>query len=303
MTAANNPNAQPVAILLGAAGMLGRTWAGALDAELRAGRARALDLPEVDIRDERSVRDAIPESAHLVINCAAYTDVDGAEAEEDLATEINGRAVGRLAQRCREIGATLVHYSTDYVFDGRASAPYPVDAERRPLGAYGRSKAVGEELLEASGADYLLLRTSWLYAAHGKNFARTIARLARERDHLRVVNDQRGRPTSTTTLVRITRELLGAGARRTLHACDGGECSWFDFAGAIAGAINPVCRVDPCTSDAFPRPAPRPAYSVLDLAPTEAIIGHIPDWRTALAPVLTTLQSETQTTPAPRAEE
>jgi len=209
---------------------------------------------------------------------------------------LNRRKVGQIRDFLRSETAQPVVPGAILLFT-------PETLQFQPLGAYGRSKAVGEELLEASGADYLLLRTSWLYAAHGKNFARTIARLARERDHLRVVNDQRGRPTSTTTLVRITRELLGAGARRTLHACDGGECSWFDFAGAIAGAINPACRVNPCTSDAFPRPAPRPAYSVLDLAPTEAIIGHIPDWRTALAPVLTTLLSETQTTPAPRAEE
>lgn len=286
------PATAPTTIVLGAAGMLGRTWAHALDADLRAGRVRALDLPEVDIRDERSVRAAIPESAELVINCAAYTDVDGAEANEGLAAEINGHGVARIGARCREIGATLVHYSTDYVFDGAAHTPYPVDAPRHPIGAYGRSKAVGEELLEGSGARFLLLRTSWLYSAHGTNFVRTIARLAAERPTLRVVSDQRGRPTSTRTLVAITQRLLDAGASGILHACDGGECSWFEFAREIAAAVNPACTVEPCATDEFPRPAPRPAYSVLDLGPTEAVVGPIGHWRQALAPVLTTIEAE-----------
>jgi dTDP-4-dehydrorhamnose reductase len=287
----------PTTILLGSAGMLGRTWADALDAELRAGRAVGLDLPDIDITDDDSVRSGIPESARLVINCAAYTDVDGAEEHEDLATEINGHAVGRLAARCRDIGATLVHYSTDYVFQGDATSPYPVDAPRDPLGAYGRSKGVGEQLLEASGARFLLLRTSWLYAAHGKNFVRTIARLASERDTLRVVADQRGRPTSTATLVSITRGLHDAGAAGTFHACDGGECTWHEFATDIAAAVNPACAVEPCTTAEFPRPAPRPAYSVLDLAPTERIVGTIPHWREALAPVLTMIRQELDAPP------
>jgi len=282
----------PTTILLGSAGMLGRTWAGALDAELRAGRAVGLDLPDIDITDDDSIRVRLPESARLVINCAAYTDVDGAEEHEALATAINGHAVGRLAARCRDIGATLVHYSTDYVFKGDASSPYPVDAPRDPLGAYGRSKAVGEQLLEASGARFLLLRTSWLYAAHGKNFVRTIARLASERDALRVVADQRGRPTAAATLVTITQGLHDAGASGTFHACDGGECTWHELAVEIARAVNPACTVEPCTTAEFPRPAPRPAYSVLDLAPTERIVGPIAHWREALAPVLTMIRRE-----------
>ncbi|MFG0275635.1 MAG: dTDP-4-dehydrorhamnose reductase [Phycisphaerales bacterium] len=291
----------PVTILLGSAGMLGADWARTLAPDLDAGRAVALDLPDIDITSDASMRSGIPESAELVINCAAYTDVDGAEANEELATAINGHAVGRLAARCRDVGATLVHYSTDYVFNGRATAPYPVDAPRDPLGAYGRSKAVGEELLEAGGAEFLLLRTAWLYAAHGKNFVRTIARLAQERDSLRVVDDQRGRPTSTLTLISITRRLLDAGARGTFHACDGGECTWFGLAGEIARAVNPACTVAPCTTAEFPRPAPRPAYSVLDLAPTEALIGPIPHWREALTPVLTTIRQELDAPPNPGA--
>jgi dTDP-4-dehydrorhamnose reductase len=291
----------PTTILLGSAGMLGSDWARTLAPDIDAGRAAALDLPDIDITDDASVRSGIPETAELVINCAAYTDVDGAEANEALATAINGHAVGRVAARCREVGAMVVHYSTDYVFNGRATTPYAVDTPRDPLGAYGRSKAVGEELLEASGAEFLMLRTAWLYAAHGKNFVRTIARLARERDSLRVVHDQRGRPTSTLTLISVTRLLLEAGATGTLHACDGGECTWFEFASEIAREVNPGCRVEPCTTDEFPRPAPRPAYSVLDLAPTEALIGAIAHWREALAPVLTTIRRELDAPPNPGA--
>ena len=215
-----------------------------------------------------------------------HTDVDGAETDESTATLINGHAVGALAARCREIGATLVQYSTDYVFNGRASEPYPVDCFRDPVNAYGRSKAVGEELLEQSGADFLLIRTSWLYAAHGKNFVRTIARACLERPSLRVVNDQRGRPTSADQLVNITERLLAAGKRGVFHGCDDGECTWFEFAQSIVNRINPECQVEPCKSDEFPRPAARPAYSVLDLSKTTAAIGPITQWRDALGETL-----------------
>jgi dTDP-4-dehydrorhamnose reductase len=217
-----------------------------------------------------------------VINCAAYTNVDLAESEEGAATRINGDAVRILAARCAEIGATLVHFSTDYVFDGRASHSYATDHHRDPLGAYGRSKAAGERSLEESECDWLCLRTSWLYAPWGTNFLRTIARLAKERDSLKVVNDQRGRPTHCDSLAWITEAMLAHGARGMHHACDGGECTWFDFATAIAARVNPACRVDPCSTSEFPRPAPRPLYSVLDLSTTEATIGQIPDWKTPL---------------------
>lgn len=333
-------------ILLGAAGMLGVSWHRALQTDPSQPRVRALDLAECDITDEASVRAALTPATPggpppLVINCAAYTAVDQAEQDEARATLINGAAVGILARRCREIGATLVHYSTDYVFDGRpphadepgaqatglqstaqsrplnadaslalgarhaATTGYPNTHPRSPINAYGRSKAAGEIALErmSAGADgpawnnWLCLRTSWLYAAHAKNFVLTIAGASRTKPVLRVVNDQRGRPTSCDNLVRITRSMLDKGARGMHHGCDSGHCTWFEFAAAIVDRVNlarleageredALCRVDPCSTDEFPRPARRPAYSVLDLTETERLIGPVRHWRVCLSHVL-----------------
>ncbi len=279
-------------VVTGAGGMLGREWRARAEREGWGG-VRLLDRAGCDVADSASVERAVARGTRVVINCAAWTDVDGAEAHEAEATRINGEAVGVLAARCREVGATLVHYSTDYVFDGAARRePYRVDEARRPINAYGRSKAAGEEALERSGAEHLLLRTSWLYASHGKNFVRTIAKAARERESLRVVNDQRGRPTCCATLVELTVRLVEAGARGTLHACDDGEATWFDLACAVAARVNPKCRVEPCASAEFPRPAKRPSYSVLDLEPTRALAGEIPDWRASLDRTLDAMREQ-----------
>ncbi|MGP1309405.1 MAG: dTDP-4-dehydrorhamnose reductase [Phycisphaerales bacterium] len=274
-------------LVLGADGMLAR----AFRERLQSG-ASFLGRAGCDITDANSVKDAVTPVVRTVINCAAYTNVDGAETDEAAATRLNGEAVSILAARCVEVGATLVHFSTDYVFDGRATSPYATDHPRDPLGAYGRSKAAGETALEASRCAWLCLRTSWLYAPWGKNFVRTIATLSRERDSLRVVADQRGRPTSCRTLADITMRMLDAGARGMHHGCDGGECTWHEFAQAIAARVNPGCAVDPCTTAEFPRPAPRPAYSVLDLSKTEALIGPIPHWSAALSDTLDLLERE-----------
>lgn len=275
--------------------MLGRAWLSlpVVDGPAPLGLSRR----ECDLLDPDSVAGVIGDDTRLVINCAAYTDVDGAERNEAAATAVNGTAVGELAVRCREAGATLVHYSTDYVFDGAATEPYRVDQPRRPLNAYGLSKALGEELIEASGVDHLIVRTSWLYAAHGSNFVRTIARLCQERDELRVVADQRGRPTSALTLADATRRLLESGARGVRHVCDSGECTWRELAGAVASRLNPSCIVHPCTTAEFPRPARRPAYSVLDLSLTEREIGPLPAWRDALERILNEI-NETAGEPA-----
>jgi len=275
-------------LIFGADGMLGRSWRDWAVAT-RAGDVGFIGLEACDIRDAVAVEATVAPGIQVVVNCAAYTNVDGAEQEEALATQVNGEAVGVLAKRCRAVGATLVHYSTDYVFDGGATTPYDVDEPRRPLSAYGRSKAVGEELLEQSGCDYLLLRTSWLYAVHGNNFVRTIMKLAGERESLRVVNDQVGRPTCADQLVLTTMSMLRAGARGRHHATDAGQCSWHEFATAIAARANPMCRVDPCTSAEFPRPAKRPAYSVLDISQTERLAGPLPHWRTTLEQTLNRL--------------
>jgi dTDP-4-dehydrorhamnose reductase len=274
-------------VLLGADGMLGSAFAKVLPSRGEPFAARV--FPEIDLRSADSVASAIDGAARVVINCTAYTDVDAAESHEDDANAVNGHGVGTLARRCAAIGATLVHFGTDYVFSGEGSAPYPVDAELAPRGAYGRSKAMGETLLRTSGADHLLVRTSWLYAPWGKNFVRTIAKAANERDELRVVDDQRGRPTSAEGLVTTTLALLDAGARGTFHATDDGECTWYELATHIVATTHARARVSPCTSAELARPAPRPPYSVLDLAKTHAIVPPAAHWRIAVADVLARL--------------
>jgi dTDP-4-dehydrorhamnose reductase len=276
-------------LLVGSGGMLGRAWRQWLQS--RDADVRAVDLPQFSLTDVESIKRHVTDGTGVVINCAAYTDVDGAESDEAAALAVNGEGVGQLADRCAVVGATLVHYSTDYVFSGQASEPYATDAPRQPLGAYGRTKARGEELIESSGADFLLIRTSWLYAPWAKNFVRTIARVAGEREMLRVVNDQRGRPTSAEHLAHTTAALLDHGTRGTFHVTDGGQCTWYEFAAKIVELRGARCRVEPCTTDEFPRPAPRPAYSVLDLAPTEAIVGPMPHWSENLANVIERLES------------
>lgn len=251
---------------------------------------RSPSLQELDLTKPETIERALDGGTRLVINCAAYTDVDGAEKNEALATAINGTGVGHLARICRERQAMLVHYSTDYVFDGAATEPYPVDHPRRPLGAYGRSKAVGEELLVESGCRYLLIRTSWLYAPWAKNFVRTIVKLAKENKPLRIVDDQRGRPTSAEHLAGASLELIERNASGIYHVTDGGECTWFDFAREIARLVNPACAVNPCTTAELARPAARPAYSTLDLEPTERLLGPMPHWKTALADVIGRLE-------------
>ncbi|HMI91679.1 MAG TPA: dTDP-4-dehydrorhamnose reductase [Polyangiales bacterium] len=271
-------------LIVGASGMLARAFA----AELARAQLRydALDLPELDITDRASVAAAIGEPYRTVINCAAYTDVDGAQANPALADAVNGRGVGHLAERCAATGAKLVHFGTDYVFDGSGRAPYPVDHPRSPLGAYGHSKALGEELLAASGADHLLIRTSWLYAPWGKNFVLTMRNLVLTRERVQVVDDQRGRPTSAEYLAERTLALIARQARGVFHVTDGGECTWHELARAIAELSSARCEVAAFSTKELGRPAPRPAYSVLALDRVEALLGPSTPWRENLARVL-----------------
>ena len=274
-------------LLLGATGMLGRAFQSLLTAA-----GATTDTPSLADFDLRSPP-AIDKGVDLVICCAAYTNVDGAEEEEALATEINGEGMGRLATRALDAMVPLINFGTDYVFAGNATSPYARDAEHAPLNAYGRSKAAGEVALAKSGAEYLQVRTSWLYAPWGNNFLRTMARLTRERDSLTVVNDQRGRPTSAEHLARTTLALFRKGARGVHHGTDGGECTWFEFASLIRDELGHECTIEPCSSDAFPRPAKRPAYSVLDIAETERLIGPLRPWQDAVAQVLRRLPADT----------
>lgn len=275
-----------VTLVVGASGMLGR----AIVAQLaRAGvPARGVDRRALDLTDADRIARAVRDDVGTVFNCAGFTDVPGAEAREAEATAINGAGVGNLATRCRESGAMLIHFSTDYVFDGRAARPYPVDHPRAPLNAYGRSKAFGELLLERAGVRHLLIRTSWLYAPWGNNFVLTMLDRMRRQDALRVVDDQTGRPTSAEYLAARSLALVQRGVEGTFHITDGGECTWFGFASRIAARTGTRCRVEPCASSDFPTPA-RPAYSVLDLSATEARLGPSRPWQDNLDDVLRAL--------------
>jgi dTDP-4-dehydrorhamnose reductase len=252
--------------------------------------ARALYHPAFDLLRDNDIAELDLAGVRAVINCSGWTDVDGAEADEAGATALNGVAVGALAERCGEAGTLLVHYGTDYVFAGDASTPYVVHAPHAPVSAYGRSKADGERRIWAAGVRALLVRTSWLYAPWAKNFVRTIAAASKVRPELKVVDDQRGRPTSAEHLAATTWALVERNVSGIVHVTDGGECTWFELATVVAAKTNPECRVVPCTTAEFPRPARRPAYSVLDLAKTEALVGPMPRWQDQVADVLDRLE-------------
>ena len=259
---------EPV-LIVGAQRHAGRAFAALLGRERVA--FSAVDVPQIDLTDAASIERNVGAQFRLVLNCAAWTDVDGAETREAEATAVNGSGVGALAARCKQTGATLVHYSTDYVFDGQATTPYAVDQARAPLNAYGRGKAVGEELLERSGARYLLVRTSWLYAPWGKNFVLTIARSGAQARRA-----QRGRRSGRASdQRRVPGRAHARAARARLARARSTSPTAVSARGTasrreIARLTGSHCDVQPCTSAEFPRPAKRPAYSVLDLSRTEA---------------------------------
>jgi len=231
----------------------------------------------------------------VVVNAAAYTAVDKAEAERDAAFRANAEAPHELARACAARDALLVHYSTDYVFDGTGTRPYREDDPTSPLGVYGASKLAGEQAIRGSGARHMILRTAWVYAAHGRNFLLTMLRLAKERDELRVVADQVGTPTAAALVADTTAGILSQPFRESglWHLTARGQTSWHGFATAIVdealarGLLDRAPRVVPIATAEYPTPARRPAYSCLDTARLSrdfAII--LPDWRDGLTAIL-----------------
>jgi dTDP-4-dehydrorhamnose reductase len=254
------------------------------------GRVVAIDSDTLDLADPdaiaRTMREVRPA---LVVNAAAHTAVDQAEQERDAAFAINAVAPGVLAEEAKRAGSLLVHYSTDYVFDGTARTPYAEDAPTAPLSVYGASKLEGEQRVAASGAAALVFRTSWVYGMRGRNFLLTIRRLAAEREELRIVADQTGVPNWCRTLAQATVRVVANGLpylreRAGLyHLSSGGSTTWYEFACAIVGNA-PRPRVVPIATDDYPLPARRPAYGVLGTAKFERTFGFaLPDWRDALA--------------------
>lgn len=276
------------ALITGASGQVG----GALASSVPAGWAcKTLTRFECDLTNATAIRDAIAAyRPDVVINAAAYTAVDRAESDEALATAINGAAPGIMREALAEHGGRLIHISTDFVFDGAASTPYRPDDSTRPLSAYGRSKLAGEL---AAGSDALILRTSWVYAAGGANFVRTMLRLMRDRDEVRVVADQIGAPTWATGLAQTIWSLAQTDKTGILHHRDAGAASWYDFAVAIQeealalGLLDNPAVIIPIATVDYPTPARRPAYSLLDDADTRSALGdRPPHWRENLRRML-----------------
>lgn len=284
-------------LVTGAAGQVGGEVARLLAAsqQVLAHDRSTLDLEKPD--DIRwCVRDARPD---VIVNAAAYTAVDRAEGDEARAHAVNAVAPGVLAEEARRAGALLIHYSTDYVFDGELDRPYVETDAANPLSAYGRTKLDGERAIAAAGGRHLILRTSWVYGPRGRNFMLTMLRLAAERDALRIVDDQRGAPTSSLQLARATSQLLEAGPERSgiYHASAAGVTTWFGFAGAIfegrrrrVGDAFRVPRLQPIATADYPTPARRPRNSVLSNAKLENVFGvRLEDWREALDEALAAL--------------
>ncbi len=247
------------------------------------------DAAELDITDAGAIRRTMAERRiDVVVNCAAYTDVERAEREEAAADRLNREAAGVLAAAVCEADATLIHISTDYVFDGTSPEPYTEESPAAPQSVYGRTKLAGEEAIRASGCKHLILRTSWLYSEYGHNFLKTMLRLTAERERLNVVFDQTGTPTYAGDLAlaifSIVEKGLYAGNEGTYHFSDEGACSWYDFAVEIAAAVgHDKCRIEPCRTADYPTAARRPAYSVLDKSKLKRTFGfEIPHWRESM---------------------
>jgi dTDP-4-dehydrorhamnose reductase len=293
----------PRLLLLGSDGQVGwelcRTLAPV--GQVIAASLSGVHGPSVDLADPASVRRLFAETGpDAVINAAAYTAVDRAESEPELAMAINGDALGLIGQLAAEAGIPVVHYSTDFVFSGETDRPYREDDPAEPRSVYGKSKLAGERALLESGATALILRTAWVYGVRGSNFLLTMLRLFRERPELRVVEDQIGTPTWSRMLAEVTAQILYRGLRGDIeldavkglyHVTGGGATSWFGFAEAIRAASCEQCTLLPIPTSEYPAPAPRPAYSVLETHRFHDTFGlSLPDWRHSLAMCLSDLR-------------
>ena len=277
----------------GATGQVAHALLRATDGQFAV---RALTRSDADFLHPAQIADAIARSdaADVVINATAYTAVDKAESDEAGAQTVNSESVGALARACAKRSVPLIHLSTDYVFDGTKSTPYLEDDAPHPVSAYGRSKLAGEEAIRSAGRLHAIVRTSWVYSAQGSNFVKTMLRLGRERPELRVVDDQHGAPTSSTSIARavltMAERIVRAPAAEcfgTFHYTDAGETTWRRFAEAIFARAGLDVRVVPITTAEYPTPARRPANSRLDCAKIERVFGvSRTHWQESLARVL-----------------
>jgi dTDP-4-dehydrorhamnose reductase len=278
------------------------------------GEIVAPTLEAFDLTDTEAIRRLMREvRPRWVVNAAAHTAVDKAESEPELAFAINATAPRILAEEAKDIGAVVVHYSTDYIFDGTKATPYVESDPANPLNVYGRSKLAGEMALSASGAAYFTFRTSWVYGATGNNFVRSMLRLAREREHLRIVADQHGGPTWSFELARLTADVIGQMERLAeqkacslseavlplsgvYHATGSGETTWYGFAAQVIAELQKhepgtkLASVEPIPTSEYPTPAKRPLNSMLDCSKLARVFGwRMPDWRDSLSLVVAEL--------------
>lgn len=253
------------------------------------------DVAELDITDAAAVERLISsEEVKVIVNCAAYTNVDGAEDDEATADLLNHKAVAILAEAAARHSATIIHISTDYVFDGQSCVPYREDDLTAPTGAYGRTKLAGERAVLESGCRYLIFRTAWLYSPYGKNFVKTMMKLTAEKDTLSVVFDQVGTPTCATDLAALIHKVITdrmLDRQGIYHFSDEGVISWYDFAVAIRNLCGHTCDIRPCHSDEFPSKVHRPHYSVLDKTKVKNTFGiTVPYWKDSLKDILAKLK-------------
>lgn len=258
------------------------------------GAVIALDRQQLDLAKPDQIRARVRAiKPDIIVNAAAYTAVDQAEAEPELAMAVNGIAPGILAEEAQRIDAVVVHYSTDYVFDGTKTVPYTENDQPNPVNVYGKTKLAGEQAIQAVGGTHLILRTSWVYGMRGKNFLQTILRLARERDELKIVDDQLGAPTWSRMIAEATAQIIGQSypllreKRGIYNLSAGGQTSWYGFAGGIlrhaAHLIPHTIHLYSVPTSEYPTPARRPAYSVLANAKLEKAFGIVlPDWEKGL---------------------
>lgn len=269
-------------LLTGCKGQLGSELEKALQP---LGTVLATDRSTFDLADNEAMRRAIREAKpDIIVNAAAYTAVDKAESEPDLARQINAGAPGVMAEEAMRLGSFLVHYSTDYVFDGRKASPYTEDDTPNPLSAYGRTKLEGEQRIGAAGCRHLILRTSWVYGPHASNFYRIIERKALAGEAMRMVDDQTSVPTPATFLAAYTVRLVQAEATGLANLVPSGQASRHEFARELVRVLGSRSTVEPAKSGDFPSRARRPSYSVLGNLKASGIAGGpLPDWRRALA--------------------
>ena len=281
-------------LVTGARGLLGGNLCPLLHAS--AHRVSAYARQELDITQTQAVSDVLQaQRPDIVVNCAGFTDVDGSQTQPQTAHAVNEIGTLNLARLCRQIGAKLVYISTDYVFDGKLRRPYREDDKPNPINVYGASKWAGEEHVRsalspttAGKGGYLIVRSSWLFGAGGNNFVDKILKTARRRSQLEVVDDQVGCPTYCVDLAQALLTLIAGGATGTWHCTNSGHCSWYDFACEIVRQARLNCPVRPITSQSLAQPAPRPAWSVLDIAKYNNIVPQAPRlWQEALAAYLT----------------